>query len=90
MDCFLDASNAVNIVFLDICKAFDSVPQKLFAYAWHLRLDIATWLTEVLGDRLHRVVLNQAMSDTSGIHQRSVLGPLLFLLNVSDTWFKVT
>ena len=74
------------LYFLHLHKAFDSLPQKLFAYAWHLRLDIATWLTEVLGDRLHRVVLNQAMFDTSGIPQGSVLG---LLLNVNDTCFKV-
>ena len=45
---------------------------------------LATWLPELLGDRLQKIVLNQAMSEwtpvASGIPKESVLGPLLFLL----------
>ena len=44
--------NAVDIVFLDLCKAFDSVPHrwlimKLSAYG--IQGKIAAWLSEFLG-----------------------------------------
>ena len=49
---------------------------------------VATWLPELLGDRLQKVVLSQAMSEwtpvASGIPKESVLGPLLFLFHEND------
>ena len=87
----LDTGNVVDIVFLDLHKAFDSVPHrrllmKLSVYG--IQGKIATWLSEFLGGRLQRVVLNQATSGwtpvISDVPQGSVLGPLLFLLYVID------
>ena len=56
---------------------------------------VATWLSEILGGRLQRVVLNQAASGwasiTSGIPQGSVLRPLLFYFvsMTFQTWFRI-
>ena len=76
---------------LDFQKAFHVVP--------HLRLirklkahgiygNVASWIEDWLKNRTPRVVLNGEASEfvevTSGIPQRLVLGPLLFLIYVNN------
>jgi hypothetical protein len=88
---WLDEGGAVDIIYLDYRKAFDSVPHRRLLYKlskYGISGQVWTWIQNFLTDRTQRVRISGSFSDSvsvlSGVPQGSVLGPTLFLLYVNE------
>jgi hypothetical protein len=91
----LDEGVRTDAIIIDFSKAFDLVPHdrllmKIEATGVDLR--IVVWVKEFLLGHLQRVrvdgQLPEEVTVTSGVLQRSVLDPLMFLAYVNDMWRK--
>ena len=94
LTCITEATDKIiitDVIYLDLAKAFVSVPHKRLIYKlskYGITGNLLHWISNFLSQRRQYVRVNLALSEEksviNGVPQRSILGPILFIFYTND------